>query len=111
MCAASLNVFTHQEMKTQLNISILEHCEVFFFICITLILSKLANKVINISTFHSLHAIRIDLYVIMSSKSIYLLCALDGWNSTFNAVSPLAVSLITAKGKLVGAVNKKTSSR
>lgn len=111
MSAASLNVLTHQEMKTQLNISILEHCEIFFLICITLILSKLANKVINISTYHSPHGIRIDFYVIMSSKSVYLLCALDGWNSTSNAVSPLAVSLITAKGKLVGAMNKKTLSR
>lgn len=109
MCAASLNVLTQQEMKTELNISTLEHNEIFFFIFMTLILRKLASQAINISIYHSLHAIRIDFsYVIMSSKSIYLLCALNGSNSTSNAVSPLADSLIAAKGKLVGAVNNKT---
>lgn len=64
------------------------------------------------STYNSPQAIRIDFtYVIMSSKYIYLLCALDGYNSTSNAVSHLGDSLITAQGKLVGAVNKKILSR
>lgn len=112
MCAVFLNVLTQKEMKTEPNISILEHNEVFFFIFITLILSKLASEVINISTYHSPYAVRIDLsYVIMSSKYIYLFCALDGCNSTSNAVSPLVDSLIAAKGKLLGAVNKKILSR
>lgn len=110
-CAASLNVLTQQEMKTHLNISMLEHYEIFFCICTTLIFSKLASKVINTSTYNSPQAIRIDfLHVIMSSKYIYLFCALDSCNSTSNAVSPLAISLITDKGKLFGAVNKKILS-